>query len=244
MRTPFRQILWAERLKMAKSGVWMLTLVSPVIAILPGFMAGRRGEALTWELLNSVMALMHAMLFLPVLTGIFAAMLCRYEHQDGGWKQVLSLPVTRCSLYLAKFMMIVILLGTVQLLYLAAVLTVGWFREAGPVPVIPLLQGVFGGWFACLPLAALQLAVSQYWSSFGAPLALNVSLTLPNILIANSATYGPFYPWVQPMLAMSPYGQEAFGAFQLPMIRLMLVVLVSLLLFLTAGLIFFRRKAV
>lgn len=244
MSASFWPLLSAEHLKMKKSGVWLLTLVSPVIAILPGLMGGRKGEPLTWELVSSVMALMHAMLFLPVLTGIFAAMLCRYEHQDGGWKQVLSLPVTRSSVYTVKFSMIVILLGVVQLLYLTAVLAVGLIREAGPVPLIPLLQDVLAGWFACLPLAALQLAVSQHWSSFGAPLALNVSLTLPNILIANSAVFGPFYPWVQPLLAMSPYGRGAFGAFQLPMIRLMLVVLFSFILFVAAGLISFRRKPV
>lgn len=112
------------------------------------------------------------------------------------------------------------------------------------VPWELLLSSLFGGWFACLPLAALQLAVSQGWSSFGAPLALNVCFTIPNILIANSATYGPYYPWVQPMLAMSPFGEERFGAFNLPLESLMIVVSGSLLLFLGAGLIGFWRKAV
>lgn len=46
------------------------------------------------------------------------------------------------------------------------------------------------------------------------------------------------------MLAMSPFGEERFGAFNLPLESLMIVVSGSLLLFLGAGLIGFWRKAV
>lgn len=231
---------------MSKSYVWVLILVSPALALLIGALADMQEDVpITWQVLLSVMSMAHAMLFLPVLSGIFAALICRAEHSDGGWKALLSLPVTRSSVYLAKYTLIMGLLAAVQLLFLAALLGTGFYRGAeGPVPWTLILSGIFGGWFACLPVAALQLGVSQGWSSFGAPLAVNVSLTLPNILIANSATYGPYYPWVQPLLAMSPFGEERFGAFNLPMETLMLVVLGSLVLFLSAGLISFRRKAV
>lgn len=231
---------------MSKSYIWVLILVSPAIALLLGALADMQEEgAITWQVLLSVMSMAHAMLFLPVLSGIFAALICRAEHSDGGWKALLSLPVTRSSVYLAKYALIMGLLAAVQLLFLAVLLGIGLYRGAeGPVPWPLILSSIFGGWFACLPLAALQLGVSQGWSSFGAPLAVNVSLTLPNILIANSATYGPYYPWVQPLLAMSPFREEQFGAFNLPMETLMLVVLGSLVLFLPAGLISFWRKAV
>ncbi|GGF65029.1 multidrug ABC transporter permease [Paenibacillus albidus] len=247
--TSLWRLISAERLKMSKSFVWLLTLLSPAIAVLPGMLSSPPdGESLSWQLQLSDMSMIHSMLFLPVLSGIFAALLCRYEHQEGGWKMLLALPVTRMTVYLSKFIMIIVLLGVVQLLFGAALLGVGWFREiTEPVPWALMLRSVFGGWFACLPLAALQLAVSQSWSSFGAPLALNVSLTLPNMLIANSATYGPYYPWVQPMLAMSPlspYGDESFGAFNISLESLLFVVLGSLIVFLAAGMISFWRKAV
>ncbi|SEU24074.1 ABC transporter permease [Paenibacillus sp. NFR01] len=243
----FMRLCSAERLKLSRSHLWILVIASPAIAVLVGLLADRAAdESVTWRLLLSAMSAIHAMLFLPVLSGVFAAMLCRFEHGDGGWKQLLALPVRRTSVYLAKFAMTAGLLAAVQLLFLAALLAVGTLRGVpGPLPWQLIGASVFGGWFACLPLAALQLAVSQGWSSFGAPLALNVSLTLPNMLIANSDRFGPYYPWVQPLLAMSPFsGDEAFGAFNLPLETLMGVVLGSLVLFLAAGLIAFRRKAV
>lgn len=241
----FWRVLSAERLKMSKSYGWLLVIGSPILALLPGALADNQGEKMSWELLLNVMSMMHALLFLPVLSGIFAALICRYEHHDGGWKMLLSLPVTRLSVYLSKYVMIIGLLAAVQLTFLVMVLGMGLFRDIpGSIPWSLLLSSVFGGFVACLPLAALQLAISQGWSSFGAPLALNVSLTIPNMLIANSSTYGPYYPWVQPMLAMMPYGDDTFGAFNLPFETLMMVVGGSFIVFFTAGLLSFYRKAV
>ncbi|WP_405106464.1 ABC transporter permease [Paenibacillus sp. FSL K6-1217] len=245
MRTCLR-IMSAERLKIAGFRTWLLILLSPLISLPIGALTDMQEDGVvTWQVLLSTMSAVHALLFLPVLSGLFAALICRNEHADGGWKQLLALPVTRTSVYFAKYVMIMVLLAAVQLLLLAGVLGVGWYRGAeGGVPWELLLSSLFGGWFACLPLAALQLAVSQGWSSFGAPLALNVCFTIPNILVANSSTYGPYYPWVQPALAMSPFGEEQFGAFNLPLESLMIVVSGSLLLFLATGLISFWRKAV
>ncbi|WP_025688145.1 ABC transporter permease, partial [Paenibacillus zanthoxyli] len=158
---------------------------------------------------------------------------------------LLALPVSRTSVYLAKFAVAALLLAATQAVFMAAVIGTGLFRDIGtPVPWELLLRSISTSWVACLPLAALQLAVSQAWSSFAAPLALNVSFTLPNILIANSATYGPYYPWVQPLLAMIPQGQADHGAFNLPLESLLIVVLGSFVVFLAAGLLSFRRKAV
>lgn len=231
---------------MSKSYLWMLVLASPAFSVLLGVMVPIDEDKMSWELLLSIMGAIHSMLFLPILSGLFTALLCRYEHHNGGWKQLLSLPVSRSAVYVSKFLMVAGLLLAVQLSFLICLLGLGWLREAGTsVPWGLLLPRMFGGWLATLPLAALQLLVSQSWSSFAAPLAINVSLTIPNILVANSTTYAPYYPWVQPLLAMSPYAaDEGFGAFNLPLESLMVVVLGSFVLFFAAGLLSFQRKAV
>ena len=107
-----------------------------------------------------------------------------------------------------------------------------------------IATSLIGGWIACMPLVALQLGVSLVWSSFAAPLAVNVSLTIPNLLIINSDKIGPFYPWAQPLLAMMPRGQADYGAFNLPYESLLITVLGSFLSFLISGMLYFRRKAV
>ncbi|WP_068784462.1 ABC transporter permease [Paenibacillus phocaensis] len=246
MRT-FLNVLSAERLKMGKSRVWLVLLASPALSALIGVLVDlpNRLDPGAWPLLINSMAMLHGLLFLPILSGLFPSFLCRYEHTGGGWKQLLVLPVSRSAVYMAKFTVVVALLAVSQLLFLAALLIVALIQGmAGPIPWGMIATSLGGGLIACLPLIALQLGVSLAWSSFAAPLAVNVSLTIPNLLIINSAKIGPFYPWAQPLLAMMPRGQADYGAFNLPLESLLLTILGSFLLFLTAGMLYFRRKAV
>lgn len=235
----------AEWLKLSKSKLWPQIFLCAVLVMLLGILNGKPVELAPWEYLISIMIILHAMLLLPILTGIFSAMVCRYEHSGGGWKQLLVLPVSRGAVYFAKFSVVAMLLAVVQLLFMGAVLGAGLIHKVdAPIPWEMLLRCLLGGWVACLPLAALQLGVSTAWSSFAAPLALNVVFTIPNMLVANSQTYAPYYPWTQPFLAMMPAGQADFGAFNLPFESLMTVVVGGFLLFFLAGFVYFQRKEV
>lgn len=118
------RLLSAERLKIMKSWVWLLVLVSPAIALLLGFIAEPAGY---WDLMAS-QATFHAMLFLPIFTGIFASFICRFEHAAGGWKQVLVLPVSRFTFYAAKLTVIMVLILVIQLLLLLSLLAAGAYH--------------------------------------------------------------------------------------------------------------------
>lgn len=240
--TAYLRVLSAERLKLAKSPVWLLVLVSPVIALLVGVMAEPSGS---WTSLISAQATLHAMLFLPIFAGVFASCICRFEHAAGGWKQVLVLPVSRTSFYAAKLTVIMVLLLMMQVLLLGSFLIAGGFHEMlGDIPWGVLLKSVFAGWIASLPLAALQLFVSMMWSSFGAPLGINFMLTVPNMLISNSEKYAPFYPWAQPFLVMMPTKEMNFGAFLVPYSTLVPVIFGCALLFVLAGMLYFKQKEI
>ncbi|MBD2872438.1 ABC transporter permease [Paenibacillus arenilitoris] len=248
--TGFLRLLAAERLKLSKSFIWLLVPISPLVSLAIGLLVSLDNVDGTWKygsyaILASSMASFHAMLFLPILTGIFTAFVCRYEHGGGGWKMLLALPVSRTALFFAKFTVVASLILVTQLLFLAAVVYSAHYQGIdGAIPWRMLLTGVGGGFLACLPLAALQLLVSVGWSSFAAPLAINVALTVPNMLVINSATYGPFYPWAQPMLAMLWYSDQDFGGFSLPLENIFMTVAGSFALFLAAGLIYFNRKEI
>ncbi|WP_334074007.1 MULTISPECIES: ABC transporter permease [Paenibacillus] len=241
----FFRVLSSERLKMSKSRIWLVLLASPVLSILIGVLSNPPEGTDPWTVIAGTMSILHGMLFLPIISGLLPAFLCRYEHTGGGWKQLLVLPVSRTSVYLAKFSVVAGLLAVCQVIFLAAILVAGKIQGFdAPIPWSMLIASQLGGWIACLPLVALQLGVSLTWASFAAPLAINVSLTIPNMLIVNSSTYGPFYPWAQPVLAMMPKGMESYGAFNLPLENLMITVLGSFILFFAAGLIYFRRKEI
>ncbi|BFH59946.1 ABC transporter permease [Paenibacillus azoreducens] len=244
----FFKVLSSERLKMSRSFIMLFIFISPVISVLVGLMSKIGDSEYSWLMLLGPMGMLHAVLFLPIMSGIFAAFICRYEHSGGGWKQLLVLPVTRTGVFFAKYTVIIIMLALMQVLFLGAVILVGTIKGfSAPVEWDIMLRSVFGGWVACLPLAALQLAVSLMWSSFAAPLAMNVMFTIPNILVVNSATYGPYYPWAQPFLATIPgkaLGGGGFGAMNLPFENLMITVLGSFVVFLVFGWTYFKRKEI
>jgi hypothetical protein len=235
----------SEMLKLRKSPIWLLVFVSPLLSLLVAFgESASSSDYSPWLGSLSIMAMLHALLFLPLLTGVFAAFVCRYEHVGGGWKQLLALPVSRSSVYIVKFIYVMLLIAVTQLLIVGGLLLVGAIKGfVGPIPWEEIGRSALGGWVACLPLAALQIAVSTAWSSFAAPLAVNVIFTLPNLLIVNSADYGPYYPWAQPILAMIPMGARDFGAFNVSVETLFIVILGSFVLFFASGLAYFIRKA-
>lgn len=232
----------AECFKLRKSPIWLLMFVGPAIATLVALFPD---HTYPWHMTLSTIALVYGMLFLPLMTGVFAAIVCRFEHAGGGWKQLLALPVTRSSVFLSKFAVVMGLLLMSQLLVGAGLLLAAQVMDyPGPVPWDLLARSLLGSWIACLPLAALQMGVSVAWQSFAAPLAVNVVFTLPNILVANSERFGPYYPWAQPALAMLPREADSFGAFNLPLESLFVVVAGSFVLFLGAGYAYFLRKPV
>lgn len=242
----FGRVLAAELMKTKRSLVWVLVLIGPLLTFLQmmGIDTSNRVDGMNeWETLYTFSVLLYAMLFLPLLTGVLSAFVCRFEHLNGGWKQVLALPVSRSHVYLAKLLVVAGLLGATQSVFLLLIILVGVVKGIEvPIPWDFLLRGMVGGWIAALPLAALQMWVSVIWRSFGAPLALNVVLTLPAVLIANSETFGPFYPWAQPLLAMSP--QEGDAMFNVSLETLFIVMIGGFLTALIGGWWTFVRRDV
>ncbi|WP_314587475.1 ABC transporter permease [Paenibacillus terrigena] len=243
----FMGLMASERLKLSRSLIWILVLVSPLISLIIGLMASLDDTParIQYVQLQSIVFTLHAMLLLPILTGIFSAFVCRYEHSGGGWKSLLCLPVSRTGLFMAKFSIVVLLLAVTQLLMLASLAASVSFHDIpGGMNWELTLPAIISGWVACLPLAALQLWVSIGWSSFAAPLAINVALTLPNMLIVNSAQFGPYYPWAQPSLAMLTHSEMDFGAFTLPIENILITITCSFILFFIGGLLHLKRKEV
>lgn len=243
----FWNLVQSEFLKMRKTYIWLLLFVSPAFAFVAGFLTEQvEGAPNEWVIPLVIMTPIHTILFLPLIIGVFTSFLCRYEHKNGGWKQLLSLPVKRTNVYLSKFFLTIMLIAINQGLVLVAWLAIGFIKGfEDPIPYDVMVRSFVGGWIATLPLAAIMLLISMAWASFAAPLAFNVVFTVPNILVANSETYAPFYPWVQPFLTMIPKGGEGpWGGFFMSFESLVYAIIGGFILFFVSGLIYINKKAV
>lgn len=206
-----KQLISVEFLKMRRSRLWIMILLGPIISVMLALMnffnnfdvfmdPGDNGWIEAW----TQVAIFMGPFILPILSGIFASVVCRHEHVSGGWKQLLALPVTRFSVYISKFIVLTLLLTFNQIIVLILFIGMGFLTGVpGEIPWLTLLVFAARGLLATLPLAAIQLIISIRARSFGIPLGFNIAMTLPAIIAANT-TAGQFYPWTQPMLAMSP----------------------------------------
>ncbi|MEB2300196.1 ABC transporter permease [Lysinibacillus xylanilyticus] len=242
-------ILSAEWFKLRKSKMVPIILAGPIIGLFIGLTSNMESkiqgiDVNNWYIALSSMNLMYALLFLPLIAGVFASLICRYEHQSGGWKQLLALPVTRGKVFVAKYVLIMLLVLGMQLLYLCSIFAVGMIKGyTDPFPMEIVWKSIIGGWVATLPLVALQLWMSTMFKSFAAPFAVNVIFTLPSILAINSKTIGPYYPWAQPF-SMMYVGGNTDDVFFVPWDQLLTVVGGGFLLFFLGGYLYFQRKAV
>ncbi|NBJ69202.1 MULTISPECIES: ABC transporter permease [Clostridia] len=239
-------ILQSEWYKLRKSKIISIVFVAPAIGFLVGLTSNLTmfdGLAVN-QWLQSLLLMngTYALLFLPLITGVLASVVCRYEHQAGGWKHLLALPVTRSKVFVSKYVLLLALVFAIQLLYLGSIYGVGMINGyTDPFPSGLIWKSIFGGWVATLPLLALQLWVSLIFKNFAAPLTINVIGTLPALLIVNSESFSPYYPWVQPFFMMYIEG-DTNDLFFIPWDQFIVVVGGSFVLFFFGGLLYFQRK--
>ncbi|HEY4602186.1 MAG TPA: ABC transporter permease [Cerasibacillus sp.] len=239
-------LLQAEWHKLRRTQVYGLLLVGPLLSLLIGIMNPmfkEIDEADPWYMLLLFMNLPYALLFLPLVTGVIAGIICRYEHQAGGWKQLATLPVNRANIYVVKFIMIALIVLAIQLTYGIVVYlagTINGYEEAFPLLVV--LKMIIGGWLATFPMIAIQLWAAMNWRSFAVAFTINVVLTLPSILAINSERFGPYYPWAQAFFMM--YVNDESGMFFVPLTQFLLVTCGSFIIFFALGLLTFFRKSI
>lgn len=210
------RVVQSEWMKMRKSSIWFPVVLTPLLAIAIGFMAASHGPLLhrmnanPWNSYYFIVVAAYSLLMLPLLTGVLCSLMCRFEHLSGGWKQILSFPIPRSTIYIVKFFYVLVFVALAQVLMMFGVVATGVsvLHISTEAPWSVLFRSILGGWLACIPLIALQLWVSTWWKSFGAPFAVNVILTIPAVAVAHSSRFGPVYPWAQPMLAMMPSGHH------------------------------------
>ncbi|MGZ0131736.1 ABC transporter permease [Priestia megaterium] len=241
----FLQLCRIESFKLFKTKAWTYLFVSPILIAIILFVGDQAMPSgrMKWAMADALIANVHGLLFYPLIGGLVTSFICRYEHEAGGWKQLLYLPVTRTSVYGAKLITAAAFMGILQVLVLVVLLGVSMLKDyPSAVPLKMIAGNMLGGWVAVLPILAFMLAVSMACSSFGASLTVNVILTLPNLLVVNSERFGPWYPWTQPMYGMLGVTGKASWGLMLTTQNFLVVVISSFLLFGVAGLLYFQRK--
>lgn len=171
----------AEFVKLKRSTSWPVVVLVPVVLVFLGAMTtltGGGGFEEGWHTLWIRSIGFYGMAVLPVAVAILASLVWRVEHRNNNWNALMSRPVPTVQVVLGKVAAVAALAAAMQVVFVVVVLLLGSFVFDLPGP----LPGEY--WIsssvvvvACVPLAALQSALSTVMRSFAAPVAIALVLT-------------------------------------------------------------------
>ncbi len=213
------RVLLAEVLKLKRTLALRLAIWGPAIIVLLVFgMYVERGEKIGGPnplagFAQLVLTIWSIIMF-PLYAALAAALLAAIEHQNETWKHLLTLPVNRVTIFVAKWIMgigllllssLVIPTGVSSAAEILRLLKPAW--SSSPLPSAMIFRGALMSFCAAGLLFSIQMWVSLRWRSFLPGLIVAViALVLMFIAIPRGvALFGSLFPWSLPAMAMSPH---------------------------------------
>jgi ABC-2 type transport system permease protein len=148
---------------------------------------------------------MWALLLLPLFITLEMGLLGALEHNNKTWKQLYALPLPRWSIYAAKQIIGMGVIGVSMAALAGMTLGVGligrvFLPELGfdaPIPWGTLAQNIGLSFVAAWLVISIQLWVSLRWSSFVWAMSVGVVAMVIGVVVFGSK-WDKFFPWTIP----------------------------------------------
>lgn len=202
------QLYKAERMKLKRSPVWLIFIVVPMV---PAFL-GTMNYVMNIEILQNEWyslwtqhTLFTSYFFLPILLGLYCSYLMRIEKNNHNLTKLLTLPISRKQLFLAKLMsagkIILLSQAWIGVLFIISGKLVGMRAK---LPAEELVIWCLFGTLGALVIEALQLIVSLFLDSFALPVGISFVGGLTGLVATSKWGYGHIYPY-----SLMAYGMVA-----------------------------------
>jgi hypothetical protein len=168
-----RKILQADQLKLKRSSLVIIVLLVPLLILayeLVNFIyrsafvekqAEMFGAGSMWMYLLYDNSLLFGLGF-PLAVTLAASVIANIEHEANGWKQTLSMPISRGKIYLSKFIWLTISLTLSTTTFLIGMIFLGKvLRFEGDIPWKLLIGDCYGMLITVLPIMAFQFWLSM-----------------------------------------------------------------------------------
>lgn len=206
------QLIYIELLKAKRSLALLMMVVCPSMVVLlnvllllqnPENLHKQQGWHFFW-LQNFAM---WAYFMLPLYVALITALLNGIEHKNNGWRFMLTLPISKTPLFLAKFAVAwFFCVGAsatffvVIFLVLTLLQTLGF--DGGTVISKGIITNLLQSLVAVMGILAIQHTIAWRWKNIVVPLGVGVVATM-SIIQFGSSEYWDFYPWTYPLVAMN-----------------------------------------
>ncbi|SFI69846.1 MULTISPECIES: ABC transporter permease [unclassified Bacillus (in: firmicutes)] len=157
----------------------------------------------SWEML---LIENHALLqwgkFLPIFVAVIGVVVYQIEFKQSSWTTLLSLPVTKSSVFISKFITIMIFSALLICLNTIGLIVVGiiiGFPEAVDIGLYS--KYVINQCIAILGVAALHNWLSSYLRNMVIPVAIGfIGMILSSIIFSQIPAKAKFFPYLYPYL--------------------------------------------
>lgn len=152
-----------------------------------------------WPAMFIQSALVYAYYLLPLSMIVVCVMIAGRETSNNGILKMLVLPVSRYSLSLAKFSVLVFSLLMEMVVFLVVFLIAGWIATSmmgitETLPLLYLLKWCIWLFFTMLPSAAAMWAITILFEKTILSVGLNLLLVISGVLVANTPLW-IIYPY-------------------------------------------------
>jgi len=209
----------SEFYKTRKTAAFWSAVILPVLicgAVFIGFftqadkMANQPGMMLWMEFAGLIFHPMGAFL-LPMLVVFVAYSVNNIEHKADTWKTLFSLPISKLSVYTAKYVYALFLILICLILFLTLTLGLGHLLEAFK-PTLKfheysvthmLTEFYIKLFFSALGILSIQFLLSLLFRDFLKPMGIGfVAVIIGDIVGAAGWSYAYLFPYAHPMLAL------------------------------------------
>lgn len=191
----FLELLKIEFMKVKRSKIVPLIFIAPILVVASGianlssYFTPEYTNA--WSAMFIQSALVYAYYLLPFSMIVVCVMIAGRETQNNGILKMLALPVSRCSISLAKFCVLVSYLLMEMVVFLAVFVIAGLIATATAgmtetLPVLYLLKWCAGLFLTMLPCVAAMWAITVLFEKPLLSVGLNLLLVIPGVLVANT----------------------------------------------------------
>ncbi len=191
----FLELLKIEFMKVKRSKIIPLIFVAPLLVVASGI--ANLSSYFTPEYTNAwpamfiQSALVYAYYLLPFSMIVVCVMISGRETQNNGILKMLALPISRYTLSLAKFCVLMFYLFMEMVVFLVVFMIAGLIATSSmgiteTLPVLYLLKWCVGLFLTMLPCVATMWAITVLFEKPLLSVGLNLLLVIPGVLVANT----------------------------------------------------------
>lgn len=246
-----REVIIGDRIKFKRSKLLLIASLFPLFVFIMNFSdfyfrldfnreMAQELQTSEWSFL--VISCHWAMfIMVPLSITIFASKIVNIEHEANTWKILFALPISKYSIYLSKFIYLLVLCVFSATFIVGSLLFIGLSLDFnGPIPWELIFKQAFFPYIVSFPLLAFQLWISMVCQNQMIPISLGILFTLSGFFLQNIKWLFWVYPiWGTPILPSDKFDAVITNT-DLPLFFIMSFVVG--ILFLISGMIHFSKR--